>query len=342
MRVALAYAVFVWGHEIDHTGIMEKLRKLNRLAMNTYSAVPGSVPMRGMELITDTMPLHLYLVKMAIATFTRVHKQTPLEWEGMYENKNYSSVTYGTGTSSVTKSASTRHLLDSDRCDLIAPKQAYQVDLSSFRGGREYREHQQYNIYTDGSKTGTKVGSGFLILQGEQTMEEGSLRLPTTSSVFQAEIYAILSATRTLIIRNVEGLRQVKFFVDSQAALRALQTREITSTIVHQTVAALNNLSEKAEVTLVWTKAHVGTLGNERADELAKAGSELEEVQPVNAPKSKLKAEIDEKIREKWDADWQRYPHGRQTRFFYPGQDKQRAKEVMQLNRIELGCYIRL
>ena len=83
-RTILAYAAFVWAHEIDHPDIRAKLLRLNRLAILTYAHAPRSAPTKGLEIITDTMPLPLFLQEHAVLTFARIHKQVDLDWEGMY------------------------------------------------------------------------------------------------------------------------------------------------------------------------------------------------------------------------------------------------------------------
>ena len=71
--------------------------------------------------------------------------------------------------------------------------------------------------------------------------------------------------------------KYIKIFSDSQAALLALNSAEITSELVLKTKEALNLLAQCTQrVTLVWIKAHVGHPGNEIADELAKEATKKE------------------------------------------------------------------
>ena len=274
----------------------------------------------------------------------RLHGQAPIEWDALCPNRGYAISHRHFWQMLSDEIGINRHLLDTDACALLAPGHNFKVWTECFQGDRSYGNHLQYNVYTDGSKTGTNVGSGFLVLEQDLQIDQDSIRLSRHSTVFQAEIYAVLAATQHMkrMWTNNKEIKQIKFFVDSQATLWALCSNNITSMLVYRTVTALNELATECEVSFVWTKAHVGTAGNERADRLAKAGAELQEIQHIDAPRSSLKAEIDTRIREKWDVEWQRYKHGRQTKFFYPTQDKKKAKQVMGFNRIELGRYIRI
>ena len=60
-----------------------------------------------------------------------------------------------------------------------------------------------------------------------------------------------------------------------QAALLALSGRNTYSYLVEDTRKKLNKAASQKKVTLNWTKAHVGTCGNELADEAAKGGLAL-------------------------------------------------------------------
>ena len=93
---------------------------------------------------------------------------------------------------------------------------------------------------------------------------------------------------------------------------------------------------------MVWIKAHAGHAGNEEADDLAKEGGTKDNMQNLGLPVAELKRVLDESMRAKWDKDWQRYPHARQTKYFWPTQHKGRAKKVMELTRHQLGRYVRI
>ena len=68
--------------------------------------------------------------------------------------------------------------------------------------------------------------------------------------------------------------RNIYILSDSQAALKALDSCRVDSRLVLDCIRALNKLGRLNRVVLVWVPGHVGVMGNEMADELARKGSE--------------------------------------------------------------------
>ena len=95
-------------------------------------------------------------------------------------------------------------------------------------------------------------------------------------------------------------------------------------------------------VTLHWTKAHIGTIGNERADEGAKQGGLLEAVAEVFLPKTEMKAKLEEYFYNVWEDEWLQYPRARMTKLFYSKPDKNQGKYVLKLGRLELSRFIKI
>ena len=91
------------------------------------------------------------------------------------------------------------------------------------------------------------------------------------TTIFQAEIIAINEAYKTFIDTKQSNMQYIKFFSDSQAAVLALNSNTITSSLVKQTIINLNLLADSTKrVERCWIKAHIGHDGNERADQLAR------------------------------------------------------------------------
>ena len=135
--------------------------------------------------------------------------------------------------------------------------------------------------------------------------------------------------------------KYVKIFSDSQAAIMALDTSEMTSLLVKQTKITLNNLATRTQrLTLVWIKAHVGHEGNEEADKMAKQGTlNKEKYKQIGTPQAEIKSRISKFIRDK---EWQAYTEGKHTKEFYTQNDKNKAKSLLTLSRFELSRFIGL
>ncbi|CAL1267436.1 unnamed protein product [Larinioides sclopetarius] len=101
-------------------------------------------------------------------------------------------------------------------------------------------------------------------------MTRGRLFVPNTSSVFQAEMVALIEAMRWL---SQESLVKCTIHTDSQSSLKALAALQPNSPIAREILNISNTLT--TEVTISWVKGHSGVLGNEIADQLARQGTVL-------------------------------------------------------------------
>lgn len=141
---------------------------------------------------------------------------------------------------------------------------------------------QEYNhnchpcrIFTDGSKMNGRVGAGFVVCgQDDGVTYSASYRLNDNASVFQAELFAILEALNWLRDKNIGSFVLIS---DSRSALTVLANYPYYNPL---TVQIYNNLSHFSpnNYKFLWTRAHVGTSGNEAADVMAKCGTELDNI----------------------------------------------------------------
>ena len=80
---------------------------------------------------------------------------------------------------------------DDDHCKHPAGNRNFTVCTDSFSGASKHKKHTQFNIYTDGRKIDNKVGWGLVVYKHQELIHSGGGALPSTSTVFQAEIEAI-------------------------------------------------------------------------------------------------------------------------------------------------------
>lgn len=105
---------------------------------------------------------------------------------------------------------------------------------------------------------------------------------------------------------------------------------------------ALNKCSLMNFVTLRWCKAHVGHPGNERADELAKEGSQKDIISfgtPEVSGKC-LRKEIKILVELYWDKDWEENQPCRQTKLFFPQTHKESSAAVCRFGRRAFGVMV--
>ena len=97
------------------------------------------------------------------------------------------------------------------------------------------------------------------------------------------------------------------------------------------------------KITLHWIKAHVGHEGNERADSLTKQGTSLvippvsppnnPNILPTPIPLSHVKKLSRERSLAKWNSQWDKSSHCRQTKIFSPKVDPLKSGHLLRLNR---------
>ena len=300
VRPSLSYAALAWAHTAEAEDIETLLRRVNRLAMNTIVKVPKSTPTRAMEIILDIYPLHLHLMKEGLAAYTRLKPALNLRWSGIYTNLTH-AVSHLRYWDWVAEDAGIYSFGNEiDDCCVMAPTKNFTLDMNSFVDMENAQNKLDCNVYTDGSKINDQVGSGVFITRRDTTLAEHKVRIPDCSTVYQAEIMAIKEAA--LLLAAIPDLTTVKFFVDSQAALRTFQAPFLKSKLAYQTILALNQVKHE-QMIFVWTKAHVGNPGNEQADQLAKDGSTLPDIHQIPAPACSTAQLVEQSIRSLWQTE---------------------------------------
>ena len=338
VRPVLSYVAMAWAHESENPFVTRSFRRLNRLAMNTMVKVPRSTPTRAMEIILNVTPLHLHVLQLGLRAYKRLRHQVPLQWVGVYTNLTHSVSHLRFWCYTLDDLELNEEQLNTDECHMPAPDKNYAINASSFTDMENCQQPAECNVYTDGSKMNEQVGAGVYISRSDKSTVEACFRLPDHATVFQAEIMAIREAAD--ILANLDNLTQIKFYVDSQAALRALQNHMVKSKLVLQTIQQLRKVPTR-HITFVWTKAHIGNPGNEKADELAKLGTTQDNILDTPTAQCTFDSMLQKKLREVWDTEWLTYPAARQSKLYISPLQHTMPKAILQWPRLKLGRFIR-
>ncbi|UYV64902.1 hypothetical protein LAZ67_3002355 [Cordylochernes scorpioides] len=121
-------------------------------------------------------------------------------------------------------------------------------------------------VYTDGSRSTNGVGAAVVLPPPYSPLK---LKLHNSCTSFQAELLAILYATRSI---RIMPRQDFVIASDCQAALHAICHPDIPRTPL--TAEIIRNLNTLDNVQLCWVRSHCGIVGNEQANEVAKAAAQ--------------------------------------------------------------------
>ena len=171
-------------------------------------------------------------------------------------------------------------------------------------------------------------------------LDSGNGYIGEKQSVFQAETVGIHKACERLQTSNAKS---ITIFSDSQFAISAIAGWIVRSKTVSNCVKALNNLATGKKVIIKYIKAHVGFLGNETADALAKQGTKntLNKI-VIPQPNSWAKMLLKKETYEQWASRWYQCKIGRQTKIWFPSLNIKGSKILASLPRADLGLAIQM
>jgi ribonuclease HI len=134
-----------------------------------------------------------------------------------------------------------------------------------------------------------------------------------------------LQAIETIKLNNIP--RTIMIHTDSRMTLQSLKNiknRNYLIEEIRKKSIALDKVNWNIEYT--WIKAHVGHLGSEFADKLAKEATRNSDICYHKIPKSEIEHQEREKSIEKWQQQWDNTTKGSVTKEFFPN-----AKDRMEM-----------
>ena len=151
------------------------------------------------------------------------------------------------------------------------------------------------HIYTDGSKDGDRTACAVVT-----PSFEFSKRLPDRSSIFSAELQALVSALRYC---KINTSNKFAIFCDSKSVLQALSTKWDHPYVVIILEQLLYLHKKGKSVIFCWLPSHIGIRGNEHADSSAKAALG-KEIRVVKLPYKDVRQYIGKYVTGLWQMDW--------------------------------------
>lgn len=170
------------------------------------------------------------------------------------------------------------------------------------------QKYSEYTVmYTDAAKTDMGVGCGLV----SDCTGSLSLKLPKETSIYTAELYAILQAIETA--KTTSGSKLFAICSDSLSSIQAIKTQFTSHPIVCKIHSTLSEMKQEMKtITLIWTPGHCGITGNELADAAAKRAITSEHQQSVQTLLTVEDVLCQIKI--KFNNIWQHYWHQQNTK----------------------------
>ena len=347
IRPALTYGALVWARTTEAKGIQNSLTRVNRLAVTALGNFRRSTPTAGLEVICNITPLPLHIQYEACLAWYRTQSRL-YSVEAKAFGKSVGTQPHRKYLREMIETLELP-IMENDRIPLT-PRwdKEYFVDKNSFeKGAPSWDATIDYEIYTDGSGFRDHFGAGMVVYKGkaleENTKFKASFHLGLTSSVYQGEMAAIKEAA--IWLKANCSNKRVVIYSDSRSSLLSLTNPMVKSELVFQTRDRLTAAASKNNyITLRWVKAHADHFGNEVADELAKGGALGPAAPPsdlIKPPLSFIKHSYSCKFRAKWAQQWHDRTDCRQTKLWFEFPNRQRAFEIINLDRFHISAMIR-
>lgn len=278
----------MYGNEIwfkDNVRVVTKLRQIQRISLLGITKCYATVSGAGLCVLSGVIPLDI-----------RIREQKKL-----YDLRYLNSDIY----------------IDLDRfgCDdvdwgsnIVDPSRDRRIAWNLY--DESCMLDSDYCIFTDGSKLNDNVGFGFIVYKKGVEVYDYSNRINDYCSVFDAEACAVLKVLN--YINNSKLTGYINVCTDSRSVLMSLNSLKTGSYLID----CIRDEYEScvAEVKFVWVKAHIGVLGNERADSLAKDATARNTVDYyVKISKYGINKALYKKMLDNWQLEWNNNVAGRST-----------------------------
>ncbi len=360
VRPKLLYASHIWAGKLNDLQ-KDKLRKINAQGCRLLAPCWRSTPRMTMEILWNLTPLHILAKGTAMATFLRIKTliRPFLKGEIGYQKGHLRDLMWECSKNDMLICVD--HKVERKYWDKGYNVNQFQ-DLDFIQ---LLEENKIRYVYTDGSGSNEKFGSGFAIRYNGQIENIASASIGRNRSVYQAELKAIDMAAEC-ILGSESQAKHTEFRVDNQSVLSRLRSGLATTELEDQCMNKIVRLNNLTRVTFRWVKSHKGIQGNELADGLAKIGASSQEPQlgelavagaettnadalmvEVPMPLSYLKKKVRNYMSDEWRNEWNnltgtKHNHRNSKFWLYDPDPSIIGKEMLKLTRKDASMVVRL
>lgn len=286
----LTYACGAWAYNLNKTE-QKLLQKLQRPFLLRISRCYKTTPTSSLFTLTGIPPLNIQIKYDSLQSkLLNINTNSCI-----FENKR------------ISEKRPTTHLAPYNR----------NFNITTFN---PKSKRDQFEIYTDGSKSEDGVGYAFLVLKNNNEIYNQQIKLHNNNSIFQAEYQAILSALQWIKKNhNNLNINSINILSDSLSTITAIKSFNQKHYALQNIQSLLFHLSNKLKITITWIKAHSNHFGNEKADTYAKQSTlktKIDQILPL--PSSYIKRSLNKKLILEWQNYWTNEITGRLTYKYIP------------------------
>ena len=320
----ILYSCAVWAMEVTKNNVRKQLNRVQRIAGQMITRCNGKTHSLDIMTLAGIMPLHIRAKELALRwwagasvdmdnpsrrTFEelQIHKGEGVHFSNIQQLDCWFRQ-MGIDRENIDPEYSTL------KTRLKSPTPESIFECSPENPGNSIGSNI-VKIYTDGSKSQEGVGSAFTVWKNTAQINSWACPLDEDTSIFKAELIAFTEAVEEAIVMQEQD---IEIITDSQAVLASLKNPS-RNAMIEDLRNKIMGINQVKNVKLKWTRAHIGDLGNESADLLAK---KISCTRPTNRAMPPDKMDLVRQIKKQVKWEWQLLWDSRNTKWLYQWKPK--------------------
>jgi len=255
VRPSLDYGAVAWVAASCNQRLMNKLGRVQRTALLSVCNMMTSTPTAAIECRLDLLPIDIRLQEVAVRTMHRI--QTNGGWTISDDMGNLTALrSHVRICHRLSKEIPTLRL-PVERMEALPPQMNFQTVVKSRRELENCLEPKPTAgtecCFTDGSKVADgSTGSGFYVENEHGIVKEGILPLGTWPTVFQCEMYALLSPAKVLkLLGTGTNSMEIHIYSDSLSTILAITKSHYQTETVAECRRSLEELGTETRMSLI-------------------------------------------------------------------------------------------